>query len=67
MFVHSNEKKLLIFMFMFMFICWLSKKKYKKLELVKLEFNITRSSSLVSLSTIEEKEKSITLEFCRVW
>ena len=49
MFVHSNEKKLLIFMFMF--ICWLLGKKkvlgtracqtrvpyYKELELGKLE------------------------------
>ena len=47
-----------------MFICWLSKKKYKELKLAKLEFHITRNSSLVSSSTIEEKKKSITLEFC---
>ena len=63
MFVCLNEKKLLIFMFTF--ICWLlRKKKYKELELAKLEFHIRRNSSLVHSSTIEEKKKSIILEFC---
>ena len=38
-------------------------KKYKELELTKLEFHITRNSSLGSLSTIEEK-KTNTLKFC---
>ena len=44
---------------MFMFICGLSKKKknYKELKLSKLEFHITRNSSLVSSSTIEENKK----------
>ena len=39
------------------------KKKYKELNHAKLEFHITRNSSLGSLSTIEEK-KSNTLKFC---
>ena len=60
MFVHSNEKKLLIFMFMF--ICWL-KKKYEELELTKLEFHITRNPSLVSSSTIEEKKRPLRSSF----
>ena len=50
---------------MFTFICWLlGKKKYKELELAKLEFHIRRNSSLVHSSTIEEKKESITLELC---
>ena len=49
---------------MFMFICRLLGKKYKELELSKLEFHNTRNSSLGSLSTIEEKKKSNTLKFC---
>ena len=63
MFVHSNEKKLLIFIFIF--ICWLSKqkKKYKELELTKLKFHITRNPSLVSSSTIEEKKRPLRLSF----
>ena len=32
-------------------------KKYKELELTKLEFHITRNSSLGSSSTIEEEKK----------
>ena len=47
---------------MFMFICF-GKKKYKELNHAKLEFHITRNSSLGSLSTIEEK-KTNTLKFC---
>ena len=66
MIVGSNEKNYLFFMFMF--ICWLSekKRKYKELKLAKLEFHITRNSSLVSSSMIEgkKKKKRITLEFC---
>ena len=54
-------KKVLIFMFMF--ICWLlkkkKKKKYKELELTKLKFHITRTLSLGSSSTIEEKKRAI--------
>ena len=42
---------------MFMFICRLLEKKYKELELSKLEFHNTRNSSLGSSSTIEEKKK----------
>ena len=42
----------------------IGKKKYKELELTKLEFHITRNSSLGSLSTIEEKKKIKTLQFC---
>ena len=42
---------------MFMFICTLLEKKYKELELSKLEFHNTRNSSLGSSSTIEEKKK----------
>ena len=57
MLVHSNEKNDL---FMFMFICRLLGKKYKELELSKLEFHNTRNSSLGSLSTIEEKKKQYT-------
>ena len=60
MLVHSNEKNDL---FMFMFICRLLGKKYKELELSKLEFHNTRNSSLGSLSTIEEKKKAIHSSF----
>ena len=42
---------------MFMFICTLLEKKYKELELSKLEFHNTRNSSLGSSSTIEEEKK----------
>ena len=35
----------------------IGKKKYKELELTKLEFHITRNSSLGSSSTIEEEKK----------
>ena len=47
---------------MFMFICRLSqkiKKSNKELEFTKLEFHITRNSSLVSSSTAEKKITSI--------
>ena len=60
MLVHSNEKNDL---FMFMFICRLLGKKYKELELTKLEFHITRNSSLVSPSTIEEKKRTLRSSF----
>ena len=65
MFVHSNEKK-----YSFLCLCLFvdyqqkKKKKNKEFEHSKLEFHITRNSSLESLSIIEEKKKSITLEFC---
>ena len=48
---------------MFMFICRLLEKKYKELELSKLEFHNTRNSSLGSLSIIEEKKKAIHSSF----
>ena len=70
MLVHSNEKNDL---FMFMFICRLLGKKYKELELSKLEFHNTRNSSLGSLSTIEEKKKKeqyaqvLYLQRTRAW
>ena len=38
-------------------------KKYKELELAKLEFHITRISSLVSSSTIEEKKRTLRSRF----
>ena len=38
-------------------------KKYKKLELAKLEFHITRNSSLVSSITIEEKKRALRSSF----
>ena len=38
-------------------------KKYKELELTKLEFHITRISSLVSSSTIEEKKRTLRSRF----
>ena len=60
MFVRSNEKITYFYVYVYVYLLIIKKKKkYKKLGLAKLEFNITRSSS-----TIEEKEKSITLEFC---
>ena len=65
MFVRSNEKITYFYVYVYVYLLIIKKKKkYKKLRLAKLEFNITRSSSLVSSSTIEEKEKSIMLEFC---
>ena len=52
---------------MFMFICWL-KKKYEELELTKLEFHITRNSSLVSSSTIEgKKNRAFKIEYYVAW
>ena len=45
-------------------------KKYEKLELAKLEFHITRNSSLVSSSTIEEKKRDarvLYLQRTRTW
>ena len=64
--MRSNEKitYFYVYVYFYLLIIKKKKKKYKKLGLAKLEFNITRSSSLVSSSTIEEKKKSITLEFC---
>ena len=40
------------------------KHHHKELKLSILEFHITKNSSLVSLSTIEEKKESIRLECC---
>ena len=56
MFVCSNEKNYL-FLCLRLFVDHWEKKKYKELELAKLKFHITRNSSLVSSSTIEEKKK----------
>ena len=39
-------------------------KKYKELELAKLEFHITRNSRLVSSSTIEGKKKKKSKSMC---
>ena len=63
MFVCSNEKNYL-FLCLRLFVDHWEKKKYKELELAKLKFHIRRNSSLVRSSTIEEKKKGITLEFC---
>ena len=64
MFVRSNEKNYL-FLCLCLFVDYPKKKKYKELELTKLEFHITRNSSLVRSITIEgKKKKSIMLEFC---
>ena len=53
MFVCSNEKN---YLFLCLFVDYW-KKRYKELELTKLEFRITRNSNLGSSSTIEEKQK----------
>ena len=39
------------------------KKKYKELELAKLEFHIRRNLSLVRSSTIEEKKRALRSSF----
>ena len=58
MFVHSNEKiKIKTYFYVYVyFLIIKKKKKYEELELTKLEFHITRNSSLVSSSTIEGKK-----------
>ena len=56
MFVRSNGKKKLLILCLCLFVDY-RKKKYKELELIKLEFHITRNLSLGSSSTIEEKKK----------
>ena len=48
---------LIIYIYIYIYI-------YNELELRKLDVHITRNSSLICLSTIEGKKKSITLEFC---
>ena len=66
MFVRSNEKKI-TYVYVYLLII---EKKYKKLELAKLEFHITRNSSLVSSSTIEEKKRDarvLYLQRTRTW
>ena len=63
MFVHSNEKKNYLFLCLCLFVDD-QEKKYKELELAKLEFHITRNSSLGSSSIIEEKKESNMLKFC---
>ena len=55
MFVDSNENKNYLFLCLCLFVDL--KKKYKELELTKLEFHITRNSSLVSSSNIEGKKR----------
>ena len=53
---------------MFMFICWLSKKKsHKEFEFTKLEFHITKNSSLVSSSTFEKQYQAFYLQRTRAW
>ena len=56
MFVRSNGKKKLLILCLCLFVDY-RKKKYKELELTKLEFYITRNSSLGSSSTIEGQKK----------
>ena len=56
MFVCSNEKNYL-FLCLCLFVDYKKKKMYKELKVSKNEFHITRNSSLVSSSTIEEKKK----------
>ena len=55
---------------MFMFICF-GKKKYNELNHAKLEFHITRNSSLESSSIIEEKKEHyaqvLYLQRTRAW
>ena len=52
------------YVYVYLLIINKKKKKNKEFEHSKLEFHITRNSSLESSSIIEEKKKSITLEFC---
>ena len=62
MFVRSNEKKNYLFLCLCLFVDD-QEKKYKELELAKPEFHITRNSSLVSSSTIEEKKRTLSSSF----
>ena len=43
--------------YFYIYVYLLIKKKYKELKLTKLEFHITRNSSLVSSSNIEGKKR----------
>ena len=66
MFVRSNEKKI-TYVYVYLLII---EKKYKKLVRAKLEFHITRNSSLVSSITIEEKKRDarvLYLQRTRTW
>ena len=56
--------KKITYFYVYVYLLTIGKKKYKELELAKLEFHIRRNLSLVRSSTIEEKKKSIRLEFC---
>ena len=49
--------KKITYYYVYVYLLINEKKKYKELELAKLEFHITRNSSLGSSSTIEEKKK----------
>ena len=55
MFVCSNEKKKkkTTYFYVYVYLLIKKKKKNKELNLSKLEFHITRNSSLISSSTIE--------------
>ena len=56
------KKKNLLILCLCLFVDY-RKKKYKELELTKLDFHITRNSSLGSSSTIEEKKRAICSSF----
>ena len=65
------KKKNLLILCLCLFVDY-RKKKYKELELTKLDFHITRNSSLGSSSTIEEKKKEqyaqvLYLQRTRAW
>ena len=54
--------------YFYVYVYLLIKKKYKELKLTKLEFHITRNSSLVSSSNIEgEKKRAFKIEYCVAW
>ena len=61
MFVRSNKKSTYFYVYVYLLITERKKKKkkYKELELTKLKFHITRTLSLGSSSTIEEKKRAI--------
>ena len=49
--------------YVYVYLLIIEKKKYKELELNKLEFHITRNSSMGSSSTIEEEKRAIRSSF----
>ena len=49
--------------YVYVYLLIIEKKKYKELELNKLEFHITRNSRMGSSSTIEEEKRAIHSSF----